>query len=199
MLKIYLYRGTLPDAGAMGRPAGGGDVRRTESLVWRSLLERAVRELGWDGEALSRLTVSESGRPYCPGAAFDFSPTHTKGLVAVAVCDRGAVGLDAEARRGRDTAHLLRVTDRWFTGDEQNRVRQALAEGADAAEEMFLRVWTAKEALVKRTGVGLAGMQHCDSNHPGDCALQSTCIGDVILTVAAPQGTEPAEFRQIVF
>ena len=34
MLKIYLYCGALPDA-------GGGEVRRAESLVWRRLLERA--------------------------------------------------------------------------------------------------------------------------------------------------------------
>ena len=192
MLKIYLYCGALPDV-------GGGEVRRAESLVWRRLLERAVRELGWDAEVLSRLTVSERGRPYCPGAAFDFSPTHTKGLVAVAVCDCGRVGLDAEAKRGREIGRLLRVTDRWFTGEEQEKIRRAQAEGADAAEEMFLRVWTAKEALVKRTGAGLAGMRHCDSNHLGDCVLHTERIGDVILTVAAPQGTEPAEFRQIFF
>lgn len=69
MLKIYLYCGALPDA-------GGGEARRAESLVWRRLLERAVRELGWDAEVLSRLTVSERGRPYCPGAASTQSDPH---------------------------------------------------------------------------------------------------------------------------
>ena len=187
MLKVYLYAGKVPDAGALRRSADvGGAVRRAESLAWRQLLACAVRDCGLEAD-LSRLTVSETGRPFCPGAEFDFSPTHTKGLVAVAVCDSGRVGLDAEALCGRDAGRLLRVTDRWFTGREQARVRAALDAGDGSAEETFLRVWTAKEALVKRNGSGLAGMHAADSCAPGDCLLQTQRRDGWILTVAAPE------------
>lgn len=200
MLKIAYFRGNFPPVETLCHAAGApeGMLRRPESLVWRWLLRQLLAEVGYSVE-LSRLTVSPGGRPYLSGAPFDFSPTHTAGFVAVALTDAGRVGLDAETPKGRDASRLLRAADRWFTPGECARVRAVLDEDPAEGERAFLRVWTAKEALVKRIGTGLAGMHDADSDAPGDCVLRTTAIGETILTVAMPDGTEQPELRELFF
>lgn len=200
MLKIAYFRGDFPQGEALCRAAGvpEGMLRRPESLVWRWLLRQLLAEAGCP-DGLSHLMVSPGGRPYLPGVPLDFSPTHTAGFVAVALTDAGTVGLDAETPRERDVSRLLRAADRWFTPGECARVRAALDENPADGERAFLRVWTAKEALVKRTGTGLAGMRDADSDAPGDCVLRTTAIGETILTVAVPGGAEQPELRELFF
>ena len=198
MLKIAYFRGTLPQGGECCRATAPSVIRRPESLAWRWLLQQLLAEAGCSAD-LSCLAVSPGGRPYLPGIPLDFSPTHTAGFVAVALTDAGAVGLDAETKKGRDVSRLMRAADRWFTPDECARVRAALDENPADGERAFLRVWTAKEAMVKRTGAGLAGMRSADSAAPRDCILRTAEIGETVLTVAAPDSAETPEFRELFF
>lgn len=203
MLCLYYYEGELPTSddlrARLGRAAK--DVRRPESLVWRLLLKQALYDLAVtdDPEAiLTNLRATEGGKPYAEGVRFDFSPTHTAGLVALAIGDCGPIGLDAEAPRSRDVSRLARAADRWFTPAENRRVQSAIQNRPQEAEAVFLRVWTAKEALVKRTGAGLAGMRRADTRHHAGCTLRSFDYGNYILTVATSAPDIP-EFRRIFF
>lgn len=203
MLCLYYYEGELPPSDDLRARLGcaAKDVRRPESLVWRLLLKQALYDLAVtdDPEAmLTNLRATEGGKPYAEGARFDFSPTHTAGLVALAIGDCGPIGLDAEAPRGRDVSRLARAADRWFTPAENRRVQTAIQNRPQEAEAVFLRVWTAKEALVKRTGAGLAGMRRADTRHHAGCTLRSFDYGNYILTVATSAPDVP-EFRRIVF
>lgn len=203
MLCLYYYEGELPPSDDLRARLGcaAKDVRRPESLVWRLLLKQALYDLAVtdDPEAmLTNLRATEGGKPYAEGARFDFSPTHTAGLVALAIGDCGPIGLDAEAPRGRDVSRLARAADRWFTPAENRRVQTAIQNRPQEAEAVFLRVWTAKEALVKRTGAGLAGMRRADTRHHAGCALRSFDYGNYILTVAT-SAPEAPEFRRIFF
>lgn len=202
MLYLYYYEGELPPSellrARLGDAAEG--IRRPESLMWRLLLKQALCDLAAE-EAdviLPRIRSTESGKPYAEGVQFDFSPTHTKGLVALAVGDCGPIGLDAEAPRGRDISRLARAADRWFTPAENRRVQAAMRNRPHKAEEVFLRVWTAKEALVKRTGAGLAGMRRADTRHHAGCTLQTFDRSDFILTLAVASPEVP-EFRRVFF
>lgn len=192
MPTIYIYTGDLPLAPvlaeALGDKAGDVAVRRPESLAWRVLLRQALAEHDLPTD-LGRLTVSPSGRPLLPGLGIDFSPTHTHGLVALAFDATGnRIGLDAEVARGRDVSRLLRAAARWFTPQELEHVRQAYPLGNAATEQAFLRVWTAKEALVKRTGAGLQGMRQADSFCPDGCVLRLVPVELATVTVAlAPE------------
>lgn len=203
MLCLYYYEGELPPSDDLRARLGGAakDVRRPESLVWRLLLKQALYDLAVtdDPEAmLTNLRATEGGKPYAEGARFDFSPTHTAGLVALAIGDCGPIGLDAEAPRGRDVSRLARAADRWFTPAENRRVQTAIQNRPQEAEAVFLRVWTAKEALVKRTGAGLAGMRRADTRHHAGCTLRSFDYGNYILTVATSAPDVP-EFRRVFF
>lgn len=203
MLCLYYYEGELPPSDDLRARLGcaAKDVRRPESLVWRLLLKQALYDLAVtdDPEAmLTNLRATEGGKPYAEGARFDFSPTHTAGLVALAIGDCGPIGLDAEAPRGRDVSRLARAADRWFTPAENRRVQTAIQNRPQEAEAVFLRVWTAKEALVKRTGAGLAGMRRADTRHHAGCTLRSFDYGNNILTVATSAPDVP-EFRRVFF
>lgn len=203
MLFLYYCQGELPPTEFLRHALGGAaeGVRRPESLVWRLLLKQALTDLASADAAdamLARIRTTGDGKPYASGARFDFSPTHTQGLVALAVGDCGPIGLDAEAPRDRDISRLARAAERWFTPAESRRVTEAIQNRPQEAEEVFLRVWTAKEALVKRSGAGLAGMRQADTLRHAGCALQCFDIPPFILTVAVSRPETP-EFRRIFF
>ncbi|HET9895827.1 MAG TPA: 4'-phosphopantetheinyl transferase superfamily protein [Streptosporangiaceae bacterium] len=96
------------------------------------------------------LCGGDHGRPYVPGAGFDFSVSHTTGWLLIAVVGAGRVGVDIEsltvARSVEELAHrVLSPAEQ----DEFLPVPRADRSG------WFLRAWTRKEAAVKLTGHGL--------------------------------------------
>ena len=86
-----------------------------------------------------------------------FSLSHTRGLVACAVSLDHEIGLDVEAwDRAGDG---LDIAGRFFAPAELALLREA-APGD--RPEVFVRIWTLKEAYIKATGRGL-------SSFPLDC------------------------------
>jgi len=83
------------------------------------------------------------------GLEFNLSHSGSWALAAVA---RAPVGIDVERLRPID--RLDRLAERWCTAAE--RARLAALDGAER-EAHFLACWTAKEALLKAIGCGLAG------------------------------------------
>ena len=108
----------------------------------------AAATTGLPADALG-LTHDTGGRPRLGGArSTAFSLAHTGPRMMLALGSR-TLGVDAERERPRDYAALARqsLTDaehEWFA-------RQPDATLA------FLRLWTAKEALLKAAALGLAG------------------------------------------
>ncbi len=77
-----------------------------------------------------------------------WSLTHKPGYVA-GVAAEGPVGIDLEAIRPVRPALFYKVTD---------ETERQLDEASDA---LFFRFWTAKEAVLKAVGAGLAGLSNC--------------------------------------
>lgn len=103
--------------------------------------------------AALRFARDPGGKPRLTGqqAAPDFSLTHTRGLVACAIARDAAIGIDAEYidRQGWTGA----VASTFFAAAE---VRQIEAAAGQARIDLFYRLWTLKEAVVKATGAGIA-------------------------------------------
>ncbi len=128
-------------------------------------------------------------RPHidAPFERHDINWSHSGQGLLVALADGGArVGVDLEWQRPRPRA--LELAKRYFTPPEHDW----LARLADplAREQAFLRLWCAKEAVLKAHGRGLAfgldrlafvdgpeGLRlvecHPDLGAPGDWALQA--------------------------
>jgi 4'-phosphopantetheinyl transferase len=84
-----------------------------------------------------------------------FNLSHTPGLVACAVAWRDDVGLDVEAlNRPHVDASLA---DSYFAPAEKEQISSAPTK---RKRELFLRLWTLKEAYLKATGEGLARPLH---------------------------------------
>jgi phosphopantetheinyl transferase len=128
-------------------PGPGDRSRAAERMLAELVTDRAV--FPWRG-------LERSGRwvkPRPAGASgADVSIAHTRGLIVVAACQGGRVGVDVEPAFSRvfDFASLRR---RLCTP-----VEKARAEALDpiARRRYLARLWTAKEAVLKAHGTGLA-------------------------------------------
>jgi 4'-phosphopantetheinyl transferase len=93
---------------------------------------------------------AQHGRPRVPGAALDYSVSHTRGWVLVAVVGEGRVGADLDARPADGDLEDLAAAA--LTPAERRAWRRLPArDRADA----LLASWTRKEATTKLTGHGL--------------------------------------------
>ncbi|MBI3436737.1 MAG: 4'-phosphopantetheinyl transferase superfamily protein [Proteobacteria bacterium] len=85
-------------------------------------------------------------------ARLDFSVSHTRGLSVIAIAQDARVGVDVERRR--HVPDSLRIAADVFGEGVARRLGAVPDEGRD---DVFLRLWTAGEASVKASGLGLAG------------------------------------------
>ena len=92
------------------------------------------------------------GKPYVADGLppIQFSISHTQNLSLLAVSHRRRLGIDAEAYAVSDWQDIA--------NDHFSRRERAMLNRAPcrARAEVFLRIWTAKEAYAKLLGVGLA-------------------------------------------
>lgn len=140
------------DATERTRAARLPERERRDFLVAHGLARHALSRLCPDrAPAAWRFRQGPQGKPAPVDAGdMEFSLTHTRGLVAVAVSRCGPVGVDAEAIRPdyarAETAALLchaRELAEWHALEPSART------------EAFFALWTLKESLLKAAGDGL--------------------------------------------
>jgi 4'-phosphopantetheinyl transferase len=121
---------------------------RRRFVVARALLRRRLGErLGCDPRSVE-IVIDDRGKPSCPQGGPCFNLSHAGDFVVLAWGPR-PIGVDLEAQRMIDDP--VKTARRFFAPPEVERVVRA----ADRTDE-FLRIWTAKEAVVKAVGGGLA-------------------------------------------
>ena len=121
---------------------------RAEPLV----REWLAVQLGGEAAELA-LTRGTHGRPVLGGdqARFDVSWSHSGEGLLIALAEDADVGVDLERMRPRTRA--LDVARRYFTPRELDWLSGRAAGDRDHA---FLRLWCAKEAVLKAQGRGIA-------------------------------------------
>ncbi|WP_052349642.1 4'-phosphopantetheinyl transferase superfamily protein [Picosynechococcus sp. NKBG042902] len=108
-------------------------------------LQRDPRAIAFD--------YGDHGKPLLPDIAFNLSHTKKLALCAISLdVPQGHLGVDLEAKRRK--SDILGLAKRFFTAAEFDFLRQ-LPETAQ--QSAFLQLWTAKEAYLKGTGLGLQG------------------------------------------
>ena len=100
------------------------------------------------GIVVGELQKGDNGEPL-PFEGHHWSLTHKPAFVGAVLSPR-ATGIDIEAR-GDVSAGLLRKT----AGKEEWRLTD------EDPATLFFRYWTAKEAVLKAVGVGIAGLSAC--------------------------------------
>lgn len=113
------------------------------------------------------LTHGEYGRPTLADThepSLDFNWSHSGNHALIAIGRAVAPGIDLERLRPRPRA--LEIASRYFSDDEAEALA-ALPDGVRSAA--FLELWTAKEAVLKALGRGLAfGLDRLTIDRHGD-------------------------------
>lgn len=178
---------------------GAASLQADEIHVWRlprphgakrqPLLALLARYLGIDAADV-RLVVGEHGRPALHaelGTAFDFNWSHSGEQALVALAHGLAPGIDLEHHRMRN--NVLDIAQRFFTAEEA-----AWLARLDESEQRiaFLELWTAREAVLKALGRGIAFgldklafrrdagglvLQRLDGDEPGAWQLHALDVG----------------------
>jgi 4'-phosphopantetheinyl transferase len=126
-------------------------------LPYRAEVAAEAQLRAWLGERLDRapadiaIARDARGRPWLDDARIDVSWSHSGDALLVALGRGLRVGVDIERVRPRPRA--LRLAERFFAAEESSWLR-ALPPGAQ--ERAFLRLWCAKEAVLKAHGHGLS-------------------------------------------
>jgi len=117
-----------------------------QQLVYgRLLLKQLLQDIGYVDFDLSNVQYKEHKKPFWR-EGIDFSIAHSGKVVACALSDQGAVGLDVERIRKipvGDFKHILNHTD------------QEQLANSDTVYADFFKIWTIKEACSKADGRGL--------------------------------------------
>lgn len=128
---------------------------RVESGEWMSAAAQSAAARRLLAEVLHCDYVvvehDDRGAPYLPAyPSLHISISHCRNAVAVAVSDKGPVGIDIECRRRIGDGLAGRVC----SPDEQQVIRSS----ADPTME-FLHLWTRKEAVLKCRRTGIRGFE----------------------------------------
>ena len=136
---------------------GDSERKRISSIAQRSSKELSLRALialkvlcDKAGLQQDKLTIkrNENGKPLFVCGEHYFSLSHS-GDLAVAALSRTEIGIDIERIAERQS--LPKLADRFFCVSEREYY-----EKSGGTPDAFYRVWTAKEALVKRRGETLS-------------------------------------------
>ncbi len=121
-------------------------VARNEFVTGRATLRAVLGEMLAIKAREVEIRTGLRGKPLVNGV--QFSVTHARGLVGLAVCAEGQVGLDVEWVDR--TCEAEEIAEMHFAAGE----RKVMAAAEDRVGEFF-RIWTRKEAVVKALGEGL--------------------------------------------
>lgn len=120
-----------------------------------------------------RFATDAHGKPILTNAPVHFNLSHSGDFVLCAVDDQ-PVGVDIEAIRPISP----KLIDRVCSDEERAFVR------GDSGR--FLRLWTAKEAIVKHSGVGLHGdLRKISVQLPPELSLFSEATDEYVLSIVS--------------
>ncbi len=129
------------------------------------------------------LCYTALGRPYFFEKTAEFSLTHTEHFLFCALDDESIsyIGIDAEATGRLSAERMNSLAARWFAPEEQKYYQKS----PDLST--FLRLWTRKEASVKRSGEGLRALRETDTVKEEQNGTQfvTFTIEDTVVTLCA--------------
>ncbi len=116
-----------------------------------SLAAALLLKAAFAAHGVERFTLgyTDGGKPYLEDVPLYFNLSHSGDHVLCAVSAR-EVGCDIE----RLGDARLRVAERYFHPSEYTALRHCASE--EAQRRLFYRLWTLKESVVKKTGIGLS-------------------------------------------
>ena len=99
---------------------------------------------------------AENGKPYISNEGVYFSISHTEGLAVCVVADC-LVGVDCEKLVSKSDTEIEKFAKRFFVENEYNLIKSGGFSSVD-----FFKVWTGKEATIKKRGSNMSDLKNID-------------------------------------
>lgn len=137
------------------------ELSRQQYIVGRGSLRCILSQYSNFKPKQVQFGYSQLGKPFLitdsmpSGIQFNLSHSDQKMLVAVSAGSR--VGIDLEYVH--KTLEITTLSKRYFSTHEQHLL---LASPQNQKINLFLQLWTCKEALLKASGSGLRGLEHIE-------------------------------------
>jgi len=125
-----------------------------EHSVAYSLIETMLEK--YFGIISPTILKTENGKPYIEKSGVHFSISHTRGLAVCVVADT-PVGVDCELIKDKSAANIEKFAKRFFVENEF-----LLLEKGGFSSIDFYKVWTAKEATIKKRGSNMSDLKNID-------------------------------------
>ena len=129
------------------------ELHKAQHRAGQELAASLLARYRGDSEKNIVIKTDEKGKPFTDDLCLSIA--HSGELVCAAVSDL-PIGVDIEILRAFDE----RIAARFFYPGERKWLTQA--ENEERRRERFWKIWTAKEAILKRRGSGLADLSGCD-------------------------------------
>jgi 4'-phosphopantetheinyl transferase len=165
--QVHLWRVDLevpdPKFGSLRGTLSQEEILRSERFRFPELQRRfaagrgALRMilagyLGVEPEQV-KFGYTTHGKPFLLNSPSNihFNISHSGDFMVAAVCLSSPIGVDIEKKDPRFRA--MEIAERFFCDSERKQIARL---GGDARLEAFFQIWTAKEAVLKAAGRGLA-------------------------------------------
>ncbi|MEJ2181377.1 MAG: 4'-phosphopantetheinyl transferase superfamily protein [Gammaproteobacteria bacterium] len=148
-VRLFLQNLPLNKAQSLSRLVD--DKQRTASILGMVLLKSALQQLGIRDFSYHQLNFSPNQKP-SSSTNIEFNITHSDNVVACAVSQKSALGIDSETMKHNHKPLLRHV----FNEPELHQI--------DDGTKNFFDLWVKKEAVAKAIGCGVTGMKHIQVN-----------------------------------
>ncbi|MBQ3041498.1 MAG: 4'-phosphopantetheinyl transferase superfamily protein [Clostridia bacterium] len=128
--------------------------RKIEHDLAYSTLNCMLDDIGIE---IYEILYNENGKPYLKDEDIHFSISHTDGLVAVCISD-SPVGIDCEKINPSYKEKIEHFSKRYFKENEAD-----LIKSSDDMLLEFYKVWTTKEAYIKKHGLNGSYLKKIDT------------------------------------
>ena len=130
--------------------------RRTlEHNIAYSLLDDMLKE--HLGPISFTVLKNENGKPYVNLEGVHFSLSHTNGLAVCAIADK-PIGIDCEQIVAKSKEDIQKFAKRFFVENEI-----CFLENGGFSPFDFFKVWTGKEATIKKRGSNMSEIKKIDT------------------------------------
>lgn len=129
------------------------EKRKNEYVQTRFVLKNLLAKyMGLAPNVIQFKKVGE-GKPVLmnPTVHLDFNLSHSADYFAIALSEKGEVGVDIE--QIRKPQHLTQIAEKFFSPPETDLIKQETDPAKQT--EIFAKFWSGKEALVKAVGGGV--------------------------------------------
>ena len=145
--------------------------REYEHNIAYSLLDSLLNE---QGITEYKIIKNENGKPYLKDIPVFFSISHTDGFCAVCISDT-PVGIDCEKIDKNFEKKILQFANRYFL---ENEIK--LLKKDDYNITTFFKIWTSKEAYIKKYGYNASYITKVDTTKE---VFETIFEGEYIITI----------------